>query len=92
MTDWMKYTSDKKTKCQHCIRAIAGEVVKSRSVHLINFCGGRQEIDLKSATALMCAESNDRLKVVAQLFTRWWNRPASVVLQGRALNHHKVLW
>ncbi|MFP4091926.1 MAG: hypothetical protein ACLFT3_16585, partial [Cyclobacteriaceae bacterium] len=26
----------KTTKAQHCIRAIAGEVVKSRSVHLIN--------------------------------------------------------
>ncbi len=25
---------------QHCIKAIAGEVVKSRSVHLINFCSG----------------------------------------------------
>ncbi len=38
------------------------------------------------------AESNDRLKVVTQLFTRWWNRPTGVVLQGRASNHHKVLW
>ena len=39
--------------CQHCIRAIAGEVVKSRSVHLINFGGGGQVIALKSATALI---------------------------------------
>ena len=39
--------------CQHCIKAIAGEVVKSRSLHLINFCGGGQVIDLKSATALI---------------------------------------
>lgn len=38
---------------QHCIRAIAGEVVKSRSVHLINFCGGGQVIALKSATTLI---------------------------------------
>jgi len=33
--------------------AIAGEVVKSRSVHLINFGGGGQVIALKSATALI---------------------------------------
>jgi Fic family protein len=26
----------------------------------------------------MCAESNDWLKVVTQLFTRWWNRPTDV--------------
>ena len=38
---------------QHSIKAIAGEVVKSRSVHLINFGGGGQEIALKSATALI---------------------------------------
>ena len=43
----------KSTGIQHCIRAIAGEVVKSRSVHLINFGGGRQVIALKSATALI---------------------------------------
>src|SRR5690606_11036522 len=41
------------TIAQHCIRAIAGEVVKSKSVHLINFCSGGQEIALKSATALI---------------------------------------
>jgi hypothetical protein len=38
---------------QHCIRAIAGEVVKYRSLHLINFGGGGQVIALKSATALI---------------------------------------
>ncbi|RRO25530.1 hypothetical protein [Flavobacteriaceae bacterium 14752] len=43
----------KSTIAQHCIRAIAGEVVKSRSVHLINFGGGGQVIALKSATALI---------------------------------------
>jgi hypothetical protein len=43
----------KSTIAQHCIRAIAGEVVKSRSVHFINFGGGRQVITLKSATALI---------------------------------------
>ena len=80
------------TGIQHCISAIAGEVVKSRSAHLINFCGSGQIIALKSATALMCAESNERLKIVTQLFIRWWNRPTGVVLQGRASNHHKVLW
>lgn len=42
-----------KGSCQHCIRAIAGVVVKSRSVHLINFCCGGQAIALKSATALI---------------------------------------
>lgn len=41
------------TGIQHCIKAIAGEVVKSRSVHLINFCGGGQVIALKSATAFI---------------------------------------
>ena len=41
------------TGIQHCIRAIAVEVLKSRSVHLINFCGGGQVIALKSATALI---------------------------------------
>jgi len=43
----------KSTGIQHCIKAIAGEVVKSKSVHLINFCGGGQVIALKSATALI---------------------------------------
>lgn len=47
---------------QHCIRAIAGEVVNSRSIHLINFCDGGQVISLKSATALIldrCASLNE---------------------------------
>lgn len=43
----------KSTIAQHCIKAIAGEVVNSQSVHLINFCGGGQVIALKSATALI---------------------------------------
>ena len=43
----------KSTIAQHCIRAIAGEVVNSRSVHSINFGGGGQVIALKSATALI---------------------------------------
>ena len=41
------------TGIQHCIKAIAGEVVNSRSLHLINFGGGGQVIALKSATALI---------------------------------------
>lgn len=41
------------TGIQHCIKAIAGEVVNSTSVHLISFCGGGQEIAFKSATALI---------------------------------------
>ena len=47
--------SDEKesTGIQHYIKAIAGEVVKSRSVHLINFCGGGKVIALISATALI---------------------------------------
>lgn len=43
----------KSTIAQHCISAIAGEVVKSRSVHLINFSAGGQVIVSKSATALI---------------------------------------
>jgi len=43
----------KSTIAQQCIRAIAGEVVNSRSVHLINFCGVGQVNALKSATALI---------------------------------------
>lgn len=57
------------------IRAIAEMVVNRRPVHFTNFGGGGQVIVLKSAITLMCAESNERLKVVAQLFTSWWNRP-----------------
>jgi hypothetical protein len=41
------------TKAQHCIKAIAGVVVNSRSVHLIKFSGGGQVINLKPATALI---------------------------------------
>ena len=41
------------TGIQHCIRAIAGEVVKSGSVILTNFGGGGQVIVPKSATALI---------------------------------------
>jgi hypothetical protein len=47
------------TGIQHCIKAIAGKVVKSRYVHLIKFCSGGQVIALKSATALIldrCAQ------------------------------------
>jgi len=43
----------KSTIAQHCIKAIAGEVVKSRSVHLRNFCGSGQVFALKSATAFI---------------------------------------
>lgn len=43
----------KSTIAQHCIRAIAGEVVNSKSVHLMNFGGGGQLIAFKSATALI---------------------------------------
>lgn len=39
---------------------MAGEVVESRSVHLINSCGGGQVIALKPATALIL----DRLAVI----------------------------
>ena len=41
------------TKAQHCIKAIAGEVVNRRSVHLINFYGGGRVIASKTATALI---------------------------------------
>ena len=41
------------TKAQHCIKAIAGEVVNSRSVHYINCSGGGHIFALKSATALI---------------------------------------
>jgi hypothetical protein len=43
----------KNTGIQHCIKAIEGEVVKSKSVFLINFGSGGQVIALKSATALI---------------------------------------
>ncbi len=51
------------TIAQHYIRAIAGEVVNCRSVHLINICGGGKVIALKSATALIlgrCAQAEKR--------------------------------
>ena len=48
-----KDTEDKTAGSQHCIKAIAGEVVNRRSVHIINFGGGGQVIALKSATALI---------------------------------------
>lgn len=41
------------TGIQHCIKAIAGKVVKSRLAHLINFCSGGKVIALQSATALI---------------------------------------
>ncbi len=44
---------EKCTNTQHCIRAIAGEVVSSKSMHLINFCSGGQVIASKSATAFI---------------------------------------
>jgi len=47
------YRRKESTGTQHCIRAIAGEMVNQRSVHLINFCGGGQVIAFKSATALI---------------------------------------
>ena len=47
------HSQKESTGIQHCIKAIAGEVVKSRSVHLMNFSGGGQVIALKSATALI---------------------------------------
>jgi len=47
------YFERRKPSCQHCIKAIAVEVVKSRPVHLIYFGGGGQVIALKSATALI---------------------------------------
>ena len=49
------HTEDRKesTIAQHCIRAIAGEVMNLRFMHLIKFCVGGQVIALKSATALI---------------------------------------
>jgi hypothetical protein len=42
----------KSTGIQHCIKAIEGEVVKSKSVFLINFGSGGWVIALKFANAL----------------------------------------
>ncbi|MEX2566993.1 MAG: hypothetical protein WD431_13700 [Cyclobacteriaceae bacterium] len=41
------------TGVQNYIKAIAGEVVNRRSVHLRNFCGAGQVVTLKSAAALI---------------------------------------
>ena len=47
-------TDENERQCTtSCIKAIAGEVVKSTSVHLRNLGDGRQVIALKSATALI---------------------------------------
>jgi hypothetical protein len=54
----------------HCIKAIAGKVVKSSSVHLINFCGGGQLIAFKSATVLIldrCAASKNTNRPMNEL-------------------------
>jgi len=48
-----KHGRKESTGIQHCIRAIASEVVNRRSVHLINFGGSGQVIAFKSATALI---------------------------------------
>lgn len=45
------YALKESTGIQYCIRAIAGEVAESKSVHLISFGGGGQVISLKSVTA-----------------------------------------
>lgn len=42
-----------KTSLQHCIRAIASEMLKLKFVHLINFGDGGQVITLKFATSLI---------------------------------------
>lgn len=64
------------TGIQHCIRAIAGEVVNSRPAHLINICSGGQVITLKSATAL--------------ILDRWWQPLGTqLTLNREALNKYK---
>jgi len=50
------------TGIQHCIKAIAGEVVNSKFVYLINLCGGGQIIALKSATALILDRRCDAIR------------------------------
>ncbi|KPQ12992.1 MAG: hypothetical protein HLUCCX10_14410 [Algoriphagus marincola HL-49] len=57
----------KKASVQHCIRTIVGEVVKARSVHLINFCGGGQVIASKALrflaeTVTLPLQENIKLK------------------------------
>jgi hypothetical protein len=50
----MKLTDEQKARCPNSVYvAIAGEVVTSRSVHLINFCDDGKVIALKSPTALI---------------------------------------
>ena len=58
---YLRYDKDAHAGHTHCIKAIAGEVVKSRSVHLINFCGGGQVIALKPATALILTVNGNLL-------------------------------
>jgi hypothetical protein len=48
-----KHGQNESTGIQHCIKAIAGEAVKSRFVHIKNFGSGGQVTALKSATALI---------------------------------------
>ena len=62
----------KSTIAQHCIKAIAGEVVNRRSVHLINFGGSGRVITLKSATALILgryAASEKRIHMESEIKT-----------------------
>lgn len=70
------------TGIQHCIKAIACEVVKTRSVHLRNFGGGGQVIALKSATALILSVSGHseknraKIKIVRfKLYPRNYENP-----------------
>jgi N-acetylglutamate synthase-like GNAT family acetyltransferase len=55
------------TGIQHCIKAIAGEVVNSRSVHLITFFGSGKVITLKSATALILTVACKRRKTTTMI-------------------------
>ena len=63
------YGLKESTGIQHCIRAIAGEVAKSKSVHLISFGGGGQVIALKSATALILHRYRQPLNATAHSST-----------------------
>lgn len=73
----------KSTTAQHCIKAIAGELVNSSSVHLINFCGGGQGVTLKSATALI-------LNVGSKL--KMNNMNSRFTLKGGSLIIGSLLW
>src|SRR5690606_15666732 len=69
------HTEDRKesTIAQHCIRAIAGEVMNLRFMHLIKFCVGGQVIALKSATALIldrCDEIPSGFRHIARRLCR----------------------